>query len=482
MQQILVFVFLLFGLLAVGILTSAVPYLRSNSDKAQVSRLWATSISLWLLCLVSFALGTGTTPDAIKVNSIIFTFANTLFMGSVVAQTLFCRALIKPSSYKVFACALVLVLLLGSYYEYQRSSGDFIGRVTEVALVVSALYVMQLIYLVKTLRFNSSIQIRLLFAFTFVELLLVILRLIVVLAQVVPVLTLNDIPIVLIAILCGNLLFTALSYLTMVGYWAERSTANQVRSELETDRVRELLKERDTMLRSLLLLNRSAAAGALSASIAHELNQPVGAHQINLFTIKKFLADKNIKYVTLQDLLARMESDNLRIAEIIKSVRNLFTPKYIEIEMTSLRSALETVVSLMRPQCIAKGILLHVTLIDAEVPGRQVEFQQVFLNLVNNAIEALGHHDMTDRTKEIWLTITRPNQADMIQARVEDNGPGIPEDQALNLFKPFNTCKKDGLGIGLWLSYQILIRTGASISYRPRFGGGSFFIIDIPLK
>lgn len=482
MRQILVFVFLLFGLLAVGILTSAVPYLRSNRDEVQESRLWATSIALWLLCLVSFALGTGTTPDAIKANSIIFTFANTLFMGSVVAQTLFCRALIKHSSYKVLACALVLVLLLGSYYEYLRGSGNFIGRVIEVALVVSVLYVIQLIYIFKTLRFKSSVQIRLLFAFTFAELLLVILRLIFVSTLVGPVLTLDDIPIALVAILSGNFLFTALSYLTMVGYWAESSTAHQVRSELETNRIRELLNERDALLRSLLLLNRSAAAGALSASIAHELNQPLGSHQINLFTIKKLLADKNVKDATLQDLLARMESDNLRIAKIIKSVRSLFTQAHDEAEITCLRSALETVVSLSRAECIANGILVHVNLIDAAVPGRQVEFQQVFLNLVNNAIQALGHPDITDQTKEIWLAITRSDQADMIQAHVEDNGLGIHEHRARSLFQPFNTDKKDGLGIGLWLSYQILIRTGARISYRPRLGGGSSFIIDIPLK
>ena len=289
MRQLLVFVFALFGLLAVGILTSALPYLRSNRDEAQESRLWAASIAFWLLCLVSFAVGTSVTPDAIKANSIIFTLANTFFMGSVVAQTLFCRALLKPASYKLLICASIFVVLLGGYYEYLRGTGDCVGRVIEVAVVISALYFLQLIYLVNSLTLNSSVQIRLLLAFTFIELLLVILRLIFVATQSDPVLTLDDIPLALIAILCGNLLFTALSYLTMVGYWAESSTASQVRIEAESGRVRDLLNEREALLRSVLMLNRSATAGVLSASIAHELNQPIGAHKINLFTLKKFI-------------------------------------------------------------------------------------------------------------------------------------------------------------------------------------------------
>ena len=482
MRQLLVFVFALFGLLAVGILTSALPYLRSNRDEAQESRLWAASIAFWLLCLVSFAVGTSVTPDAIKANSIIFTLANTFFMGSVVAQTLFCRALLKPASYKLLICAPIFVVLLGGYYEYLRGTGDFIGRVIEVAVVISALYFLQLIYLVNSLTLNSSVQIRLLLAFTFIELLLVILRLIFVATQSDPVLTLDDIPLALIAILCGNLLFPALSYLTMGGYWAESSTASQVRIEAESGRVRDLLNEREALLRSVLMLNRSATAGVLSASIAHELNQPIGAHKINLFTLKKFLADKNLNDPDLNDPLLRMEADNERIAEIIKSLRSIFLHEHNDLETTGLREALEAVISLSRKQCLENGILVHTSLIHAEVIGRQVELQQVFLNLINNAIHALELVDGSNRTKEIWVSASKLEASNFIRVYVEDNGPGIALDRAPTLFKLFNTNKKDGLGIGLWLSHQILSRTGARIAFSPRLGGGSSFEILIPLK
>ena len=105
--------------------------------------------------------------------------------------------------------------------------------------------------------------------------------------------------------------------------------------------------------------------------------------------------------------------------------------------------------------------------------------QQIFINIINNAIDALKTQEQSEQ-KTIWLRSMR--HSDRVQVLISDNGPGISEQLAPRIFDLFETSKKAGMGIGLWLSRYCIQRIGGEISYVPRVGGGSEFLINITPK
>lgn len=473
---------MLFSLFTAGIFASALAYIRHDMDDAQGCRLWTVSIILSVIGLCLFALGTATTEEAIKSNSVIFTFANTFYLASIFFQTLFCRALVKTVSNRLLFLTLIMIVLLGAYYEYLRGAGEFIGRVVEVGAIVSILHIVQIFHLINVLKTVSSAQIKFLLAFTLIDLAIVVLRLWVAMNHVDPVLTLDSIPISLLAVISFNLLLTALSYLTMVGFWAERSVASQKVLELESKRNADLLDERESLIRSLVTVNRSAAVGALSASVVHELSQPVAALKIDFSTIQNLLSQKNIEVEQIRALLKKMQADNVRTEQIIQTVRNVLAKENHHLGSTSLRKVLDNTVMLARTAFGVSGIKVHMDIQDATVVGDQIQMQQVFLNLLNNSVQALNANGDQKQSKDIWLSSLKGEGANKMRVTVEDNGPGVPPYKVSGLFNLFETNKKDGLGVGLWLSQEIMLSAGGRISYQPRAGGGASFWVDIPIK
>ena len=338
---------------------------------------------------------------------------------------------------------------------------------------------MQLYQLQKVLRMQSSLQLKFLFIFTILELFTVILRLVVSALQVNPVLTIDSVPMSLMAVTWFNLSFNVLSYLTMLGFWSERSAAKQVEASIENERISVLLDERERLIGSLLAANKSAATGALSASLAHELNQPIGASRINLFTLRRILTNRGIHDDSIEEIISCIELDNQRSGDIVASLRSIFTQEGVTTSRISIAEALNSVVRLVQGECIRLGIALEIHIDDALVSANRVELQQIFINIINNAIDALKTQEQSEQ-KTIWLRSMR--HSDRVQVLISDNGPGISEQLAPRIFDLFETSKKAGMGIGLWLSRYCIQRIGGEISYVPRVGGGSEFLINIPPK
>jgi len=109
------------------------------------------------------------------------------------------------------------------------------------------------------------------------------------------------------------------------------------------------------------------------------------------------------------------------------------------------------------------------------IAGDQAQLQQVFLNLISNAIDAIG--------KDGWIRVKSVRSGREILVSVTDNGPGIPEDMQRKVFDPFFTTKSasKGTGLGLWVSYSIMEKMGGNISLSSKVGEGTTFVVQIPL-
>ena len=479
MRDAIVLVFLLFALMLSGVLTSSWSYIRAEFAKSQEIKFWLSSIVFSVIGLILFGIGTVTTAEAIKSNSVAFTFANAFYLASIIFQTLFCFSLIKNVSSRTVYMFLVGLLIFTIHFEYLRGAGNFVGRVLEVAFISSIFLITQLVVLRKVIRNQASIQIKFLMFFTCCELAMVVGRVIISAVQVNPVLSISAIPMSLVAILWFNLAFNVLSYLTMLGFWSERAKFRQIEIRIENERISSLLQERESLINSLLLSNKSAVAGAMSASLAHELNQPIGASRINLFMLKKLIADKSISDQELHDVISRIESDNQRAGDIIASLRAIFTQAPQNIEKINLLAIVESTVGLVVGECKKHQIELKINIpTELEVKVSRVALQQVLLNLLNNAIDALKEIPL-NRQRQIFI-LAKNLGSNYTQITIQDNGPGISEHFCDQLFELFSAQKQSGLGVGLWLCRYILERSDGTITYEPNPSGGSQFFLNIP--
>jgi C4-dicarboxylate-specific signal transduction histidine kinase len=191
------------------------------------------------------------------------------------------------------------------------------------------------------------------------------------------------------------------------------------------------------------------------------------------------LTGRGIHDDAIEEIISRIELDNQRSGDIVAALRSIFTQEGVITSCISTAEALNSVVRLVQGECIRLGIALEVHIDDALINANRVELQQVFLNLLNNAIDALKTNQQTEQ-KSIWLRCMK--HSDSVQVLISDNGPGISEQLAPRIFDLFETSKKAGMGLGLWLSQYCIQRIDGEISYAPRVGGGSEFVVDIPLK
>ena len=245
----------------------------------------------------------------------------------------------------------------------------------------------------------------------------------------------------------------------------------------EKEQIKRLLTERESLIASLLKANKTAATGALSASIAHELNQPLGASNLNIQFLKMKL-DKGVLNPELgKEVLEALEADNQRAATIVKSLRSIFTESESNSELVQLGDSISRVLDIARPELKAKHIQIQLRVDeDCVIRVNPSEIEQVILNLVNNAAQALASSDTAERR----ITIEANKVGAQVLLAVSDNGSGVPDKFKSQLFELLNTTKKTGMGLGLWLCKHIVTRYGGSIHYEDAIGGGAKFVVKLP--
>lgn len=238
--------------------------------------------------------------------------------------------------------------------------------------------------------------------------------------------------------------------------------------------------EREKLLiDSLVWANKTAATGALSASIAHELNQPLGAVQINSEFMKLQLATGRVDEALLKDLAGKIVADNLRAGSIIQSLRSIFNDENTNAAPINLGDIVQSVLQITAPELSRRNISVKLHLDSKTIAHVNApEIQQVLLNILNNAIQALSNVERSDKA----ITIETALQQDAVILSVIDNGLGISKDQQAKIFELSSSEKRSGMGLGLWLCKQIVTRNHGTITYQDTPEGGAKFLIRLPIN
>ena len=229
----------------------------------------------------------------------------------------------------------------------------------------------------------------------------------------------------------------------------------------------------------LVHVSRLTALGEMASALAHELNQPLSAIANYLKGSKMLLEREEVSNPRLIDAVGRAATEALRAGDIIRRLRDFVARGETERGLESLPKLVEEASALALVGAKEHGIrVLYEFSPEVElVLADKVQVQQVVLNLVRNAVDAMTASASANR--ELTVRI-EPAEAEMARVTVSDNGPGIAADVADRLFQPFITTKRTGMGVGLSISRTIVEAHGGRIWAEPRRGGGAMFSFTLP--
>ena len=247
-----------------------------------------------------------------------------------------------------------------------------------------------------------------------------------------------------------------------------------------TERRRAELELREQQL-NLVHMSRVSTMGELAASLAHELNQPLTAILSNAQAAQRFLAANPTDLEEVREILKDIVQDNSRAGEVIHRMRALVKKGELDIMPLDLAALIRDVVLLVRSDATLHNI--HVSLeVDTHLPpvrGDKVQLQQVTLNLLLNAFDAM--HDCPPDKREIHVRAARDGGR-MVEITVADHGAGLTIDKLEKIFQPFYTTKHDGLGLGLSISRSIIEAHGGRLWAEDNPDRGATFYFTVPIE
>lgn len=236
-------------------------------------------------------------------------------------------------------------------------------------------------------------------------------------------------------------------------------------------------QEKNNLLQGLITSNRVIGIGALASSLAHQLSQPLTGIGLQIETLRRDLSKSDNNQAAI-GVLDKVNSQLRKLTGLVKNLRQLFNANYLDFHEVDLVSTAKEILEIIEPTLESKKISLIKNLAEEiTVLGDAIQIQQVLINLINNAIDAISISNRA--THEIKLTIAPEDRFAVI--RIEDTGDGIDSNLLISIFDLFKTTKKEGLGVGLWLSQTIITKHHGTISATNASGGGAIFTIKIPL-
>jgi signal transduction histidine kinase len=226
-------------------------------------------------------------------------------------------------------------------------------------------------------------------------------------------------------------------------------------------------------------INRFSTAGELTATIAHEINQPLGAILANAETAQSILTSARPDIAELKNIVDDIIHDDRRASEVIRRMRSLLRKAPFELKKFEFNEFVQETVEFLTGLAVARKIELDSFLTPLLLPitGDRVQLQQVILNLVVNAMDAMASSP-SDSRKIGFRTSRVDNFAEL---SISDNGPGIPEDRLKKVFEPFFTSKAEGMGMGLSIARSIVEAHNGQIWAANQPGGGALFRLRLPL-
>ncbi|QOZ53201.1 HAMP domain-containing sensor histidine kinase [Bradyrhizobium sp. CCBAU 53338] len=232
-------------------------------------------------------------------------------------------------------------------------------------------------------------------------------------------------------------------------------------------------------LAELAHANRYSAVGELTTSIAHELNQPLGSILTNTETAELMLKGASPDLDEIGHILADIKRDDQRASEVIRRLRSVLRKSPFEVQNLELNGTVWEAIGLAAAVADGRRITLSYlpAISDLPVKGDPVQLQQVILNLIINAMDAISDADMKKR--EVSVTTYRAgNQAEI---RIADTGPGIAAGDLANVFNPFFTTKPEGMGMGLAIAKTIVEAHHGTMAAENLPAGGALFTVRLPI-
>jgi len=473
--------FIAFSLIGLGLFLSSLYQYRANRT-SRFSVYWPLSVGLFSLSSLSFGI-------ALWTHQFFLTIANTSFIVSVLLLIFLYRSWNKRSFTKIQALLVSIIpIFIFFFYDYLRVIPDtFKYRVALITITQELFLIWQIWELREYYKKYRTVVVKWLIFLSALTLFGEIVRTLWILigsAQTNFFLYAQDaVALTLLWIGYGS---TILVYVALGSFYLEKQITkeNQIANTLEktreeNEKITELLKEKERLIYGLMKANKTAATGALSASIAHELNQPLGASNLNIQFLKMKLEKGVLNPELGKEILDSLEEDNKRAATIVKSLRSIFTEGDLNAQDVQLGDSISKVLDIVRPELKSKNIQIQLKVDDdLAVKVNPAEIEQVILNLVNNATQALANSGTLQRR----IAIETMRSGHSVKLSISDNGGGVPTEFKPQLFELLSTTKQTGMGLGLWLCKHIITRYRGSIHYEDAFGSGARFIVELPLS
>jgi C4-dicarboxylate-specific signal transduction histidine kinase len=247
-----------------------------------------------------------------------------------------------------------------------------------------------------------------------------------------------------------------------------RDITAQKEAELETQELRNNLQH----------LTRVNTLGALSGSLAHELNQPLGIILSNAQAAQELLAQEPPDLAEVREILSDIVAADRRAGEVIERLRALLKRGQVSLQPLPLNQVVEEVLHLTRADLIRRGVTVACELAPdlPPVAGDRVQLQQMVLNLILNGADAMADNAPGGRRLHVRTTVHEGR----IRASVQDEGNGLPADID-RLFQPFYTTKAEGLGLGLAICWSIVTAHHGRLWAEPSPERGATFLFELPV-
>ena len=227
-------------------------------------------------------------------------------------------------------------------------------------------------------------------------------------------------------------------------------------------------------------LSRVALMGEMSASLAHELNQPLSGIISNASAGQRFIDRGDVDLTEIREILADISADGHRASEVLRGIRNMVKKGQIQRRRINLNDVITKVVHMVGTDALLRSCEVRMSL-EPDLPTVEadtVQVQQVLLNLIVNSFDAM--RDIPTARRKVEIS-TRSKEKDVVETSVRDYGIGIAPEASQRLFEQFYTTKQEGLGMGLAIVRSIVESHDGTISAENADGGGARFSFTLPI-
>ena len=467
------FIFFTIAIIQIGIFINSISIIKIYPNEKAL-KYWAGSLILSSIGITAIAVG-AMLAASLHRGTFFSTISNTIHFISIISLIFYAKNLKEEITAKDKKVFTLLTIFYFFGFEIIRKNGDFIDRQTFTACMGVIAYFVLLLEIKQQKLFNDSYYLKVFAITSIIEFILIIIRVIVLLSNDYGFIdSLNDVPLIPTLLLWVLLMVNVWSYISINGYWTERISNLNTTNLIENTKIKLMLNEKYKLINSLVTANKTAISAALSASIAHEINQPLGAMKTNSQHLNLLIKGKKEKI-----LIKNIIKDNDRAAKIITTLKSMFSNNKSIYRSEIFDTFVQSLEPIFKESIKEKNIRIKFLLnSSAKVNMNTDELRQVFSNLIQNSIDALSLTSKKNKVIEI-KTFTKNNK---LFCSVTDNGPGISRKMQGKIFKLYESSKISNSGIGLWLSKYIITRHKGSLSVNKAYLSGAEFLIELPIS